>query len=75
MTEGIPPSGETATVVAETATAEVSEGATVVPEKCTLQFVLIATLRPMSHLSRLKEDRFTAGTAFQTTGNSNFHRF
>lgn len=70
MTEGIPSGGETATVAAGTATAEVSEVEAVVPEKCIQQFVLTAVLRPRFHSNLLKEDRFTAETAFQSTGSS-----
>lgn len=71
MTEGIPSGGETATVVAaETATVEVSEVGAVVPENCILQFALTAVLRPRFHSNLLKEDRFTAETAFQSTGSS-----
>jgi hypothetical protein len=70
MTEGIPSGGGTATVAAETAAAEVSEAEAVVPERCIQQFVQTAALRPRFRSSLLKEDRFTAGTAFQNTGNS-----
>jgi hypothetical protein len=77
MTEEIPSGGEittgvaeTATGVAETATAGVSEVVTVVPEKCILQCVLTAVLRPKFHSNLLKEDLFTAGTAFRNTGSS-----
>jgi len=67
MTEGIPSGGEIAAGVAETATAEVSEEGAVVPEKCILQFVPTAVLRPRFRSNLLKEDRFTVGTAFQNT--------
>jgi hypothetical protein len=70
MTEGIPSGGETATVGAETATAEVSEVETVVPEKCIPPFVLTAVLRPRFRSNLLKGDQFTAETAFQNTGSS-----
>jgi hypothetical protein len=71
MTEGIPSGGETAVVVeAETAAAEVSEVEAVVQERCIPQFVPIAVLRPRFHSNLLKEDRFTAGTAFLNTGSS-----
>lgn len=73
MTEGIPSGGETATVVAETATVAavvVSEVEAVVQEKCIQQFVLTAALRLRFHSNLLKEDRFTAGTAFRNTGSS-----
>jgi hypothetical protein len=64
---------ETATGGAETATGEVSEAVTVAaPEKCTPQHVLTVVLRPRSHSSQLKEDPFTAGTAYQDTENSKF---
>ena len=56
---------------AETATVEVSEAVTAVaPGKCTLQYVLTAVSRPRSLSSQLKEDPFTAGTAYQDTENS-----
>ena len=70
MTEEIPSGGEITTGVAETATSGVSEVATVVPEKCILQCVLTAVLRPRFHSNLLKEDLFTAGTAFQNTESS-----
>ncbi len=70
MTEETPSEEETATVVAETATAEVLEAATAAPEKCTRLSVLTAVLKLKSPSSQLKEDRFTAGIAFQTTGSS-----
>ncbi len=70
MTEEIPSGGEITIGVTETATAGVSEVATVVPEKCILQCVLTAVLRPRFHSNLLKEDLFTAGTAFQNTESS-----
>jgi hypothetical protein len=70
MTEGIPSGGETTTGVAETTTAEVSEAVTAVPENCTQQFVLTVASKPRFLSNRLKEDRFTAETAFQNTGSS-----
>ena len=58
---------------AETATVEVSEAVTAAaPGKCTPQYVLTVVLRPRSHSSQLKEDPFTAGTAYQDTENSKF---
>ena len=72
MTEEIPSGGEITTGVAETATSGVSEVATVVPEKCILQCVLTAVLRPRFLSSQQKDGRFTAGNAFLTTGNSKF---
>jgi len=71
MTEEVPSGGETAAVVAEmVAVAEASEAATVVPEKCTRLSVLTAVLKLKSPSNQLKEDRFTAGTAFQNIESS-----
>jgi hypothetical protein len=72
MTEVTLSEVETATGGAETATGEVSEAVTVAPENCTPQYVLTVVLRPRSHSSQLKEDPFTAGTAYQNTENSKF---
>lgn len=66
---------ETATGETETTIVEVSVAATAAPEKCTPQFVQIVVLRLRFHLSQLKEDPFTAGTAYQTTESSNFQKF
>jgi hypothetical protein len=71
MTEGTLSGEETATGETEITTVEVSEAATAVPGKCTPQFVPIVVLRPRFHSSQLKEDRFTAETAYQTTGSYN----
>jgi hypothetical protein len=70
MTEGIPLGVEIVAGMAETATAEVLEAVTSAPGKCILQCVLTAALRPRSRSNLLKEDRFTAGTAFRNTGSS-----
>jgi len=70
VTEGALSGEETATGETETTTVEVSEVATAVPEKCIPQFVLTVVLRPRFHSSQLREDRFTAETAYQTTGSS-----
>jgi hypothetical protein len=79
MTEEAPSGEETAAAVAaETATvvvAVVSEAATAAPEKCTRLYVLTAVLRPKFRSNQQKEDRFTAGIASQTTGNSKFLNF
>ncbi len=75
MTEEALSGVETATGGAETATVEVSEAAAAAaaaPGKCILQHALTVALRPRFHLSQLKEDRFTAGTAYQDTENSKF---
>jgi hypothetical protein len=73
MTEVTLSGVETATGGAETATVEVSEAVTAAaPGKCTPQHVLTVVLRPRSHSSQLKEDPFTAGTAYQDTENSKF---
>ena len=70
MTEGIPSGEETATGETETTTEAVAlEAATVVQEKCTQQCVLTAALKPRFHLSRLREDQFTAETVYQNTGS------
>jgi|WetSurMetagenome_2_1015567.scaffolds.fasta_scaffold567428_1 hypothetical protein len=73
MTEGTL-SGEEKVVTgeAETATVEVSEAATAAPRNCTPQYVLTVASRPRSHSSQLKEDQFTAGTAYQDTENFKF---
>ena len=47
-------------------------GTAAAPGKCTPQYVLTVVLRPRFHSSQLKEDRFTAGTAYQNTENSKF---
>lgn len=72
MTEVTLSGVETATGGAETATVEVLEAAAAAPGKCTPQHVLTVVLRPRSHSSQLKEDPFTAGTAYQDTENSKF---
>jgi hypothetical protein len=72
MTEVTLSGVETATGGAETATVEVLEAAAAAPRKCTPQHVLTAVLRPRSHSNQLKEDPFTAGTAYQDTENSKF---
>jgi hypothetical protein len=72
MTEVTLSGVETATGGAETATGEVSEVVQAAPKNCTPQYVLTAVLRPRSHSSQLKEDPFTAGTAYQNTENSKF---
>lgn len=63
---------ETTTGGAETATVEVSGVVQAAPENCTPQHVLTAVLRPRFHSNQLKEDPFTAGTAYQNTENSKF---
>jgi hypothetical protein len=67
---------ETPTVVAaETATVvvvAVSEAAAAAPEKCTRLPVLTAVLRLKFRSNQPKDGRFTAETAFLTTGSSNF---
>jgi len=72
MTEGALSGVEIATGEAETAAVEVSEVAIAAPGKCTPQYVLTVALRPRFHSSQLKEDLFTAGTAYQDTENSKF---
>jgi hypothetical protein len=58
MTEVTLSGAEIAAGGAETATVEVSEAVTaVVPQKCILQHVLTAVLRPRPHSSQLKEDQ------------------
>jgi len=62
-------------VAAETATVVevvVSEAATAVPEKCTRLPVLTAVSRQKFLSSQPKAGRFTAETAFLTTGSSKF---
>jgi len=70
MTEGIPSGGETATGVAETTTAEVSEAVIQVPENFIRQSVPTVALRPRFLSNQLKEGRFTAGNVFRNTGSS-----
>jgi hypothetical protein len=70
MTEEILSEEETATGVAEIATAEDSEVATAAPEKCTRLSVLTVVSKLKFPSSQLKEDRFTAGIAFQITESS-----
>ncbi|AKJ37290.1 hypothetical protein A9239_13050 [Methanosarcina sp. A14] len=72
MTEGTLSGEEIATGETETTIAEVIEVATAAPKKCTPQFVLTVVQRPRFHSNQLKEDRFTAETAYQTTGSSKF---
>ena len=73
MTEVTLSGVETATGGAEIATVEeVVEAVTAAQGNCTPQYVLTAVLRPRSHSSQLKEDPFTAGTAYQDTENSKF---
>ncbi|KKG09229.1 hypothetical protein EO95_07065 [Methanosarcina sp. 1.H.T.1A.1] len=62
-------------VAAETATVVevvVSEVATVAPEKCTRLPVLTAVSRQKFLSNQPKDGRFTAETAFLTTGSSKF---
>jgi len=75
IAEGALSGEETATGETEKTIVEVSEAATVAPEKCTPQFVQIVALRLRFHLSQPKEDPFTAGTVYQTTESSNFRKF
>ena len=74
MTEVTLSGVETATGGAEIATVEVLEVVVAAaPEKCTPQYALTVVLRPRSHSNQLKEDQFTAGTAYQDTENSKFN--
>jgi hypothetical protein len=72
MTEEALSGVETATGEAETATGEASEVVAAAPGKCILQYALTVALRPRSRSSQLKEDQFTAGTAYRDTENSKF---
>jgi hypothetical protein len=70
MTEETPLGEETATGVAETVAVEVSEVATVAPEKCTRLPVQTAGLRLKFRSNQLKDGQCTAENAFLTTENS-----
>ena len=71
MTEGTPSGEETATGETEMTTEVVAlEVEIAVQGKCTQQCVLTVGVRPRFHLSRLREDQFTAETVYQNIGSS-----